>query len=123
MNKQLLNFHLLLIFTLGFSFLAHNYFIENLKNLALLYIINAFVAVVVYWAAFLSRTGVKDYLGYYFLMGTFIKFLIFFIFFLPIFKEDGIISKTEFFSFFIPYVLALVVETISLISLLNGKDK
>jgi len=41
---------------------------------------------------------------------------------LPIFKEDNIVSRTEFFTFFIPYFLSLMVETKSLISLLNSEE-
>jgi hypothetical protein len=42
---------------------------------------------------------------------------------LPIFKENDVVSKTEFLSFFIPYLLSLFVETKSLISLLNKPKK
>jgi hypothetical protein len=119
MNKQLLNFHLLLFFILGISFFTHKYSIDNISHLPFLYAINASIAIFVYWTVFLLRNHSKGYLGYYFLLGTFIKFFIFFIFVLPIFKEDNIVSKTEFFTFFIPYFLSLMVETKSLISLLN----
>ena len=122
MNKQLLNFHLLLFFILGISFFTHQHSIVNTDHLTFLYVINALVAIFVYWTVFLLRNNSKGYLGYYFLLGTFIKFLIFFIFVLPIFKEDNIVSRTEFFTFFIPYFLSLMVETKSLISLLNSEE-
>ena len=121
MNKQLLNFHLLLFFILGISFFFHKYSIDNTDHLPFLYAINASIAIFVYWIVFLLRNN-KGYLGYYFLLGTFIKFFIFFIFVLPIFKEDNIVSRTEFFTFFIPYFLSLMVETKSLISLLNSEE-
>ena len=122
MNKQLLNFHLLLFFILGISFLTHKYSIDNTDHLFFLYAINASIAIFVYWTVFLFRNDGKGYLGYYFLLGTFIKFFIFFIFVLPIFKEDNVVYKTEFFTFFIPYFLSLMVETKSLISLLNSEE-
>jgi len=122
MNKQLLNFHLLIFFVLGVSFFTHKYSIDNTDHLPFLYAINASIAIFVYWTVFLLRNDSKGYLGYYFLIGTFIKFFIFFIFVLPIFKEDTIISRTEFFTFFIPYFLSLMVETKSLISLLNSEE-
>ena len=121
MNKQLLNFHFLLFFILGISFFFHKYSIDNTDHLPFLYAINASIAIFVYWIVFLLRNN-KGYLGYYFLLGTFIKFFIFFIFVLPIFKEDNIVSRTEFFTFFIPYFLSLMVETKSLISLLNSEE-
>jgi hypothetical protein len=122
MNKQLLNFHLLLFFILGISFFTHKYSIDNTDHLSFLYAINASIAIFVYWTVFLLRNNNKGYLGYYFLTGTFLKFFIFFIFVLPIFKEDNIVSRTEFFTFFIPYFLSLMVETKSLISLLNSEE-
>jgi len=122
MNKQLLNFHLLLFFILGISFFTHQHNIVNTDHLPFLYVINALIAIFVYWTVFLLRNNSKGYLGYYFLLGTFIKFLIFFIFVLPIFKEDNIVSRTEFFTFFIPYFLCLIVETKSLISLLKIEE-
>ena len=122
MNKQLLNFHLLLFFTLGISFFFHKCSIDNTDHLTFLYAINASIAILVYWIVFLLRNNNKGYLGYYFLLGTFIKFFIFFIFVLPIFKDDNIVSRTEFFTFFIPYFLSLMVETKSLISLLNSEE-
>ena len=122
MNKQLFNFHFLLFFVLGISFFTHRYSIENTDHLLFLYFINALIAIFVYWIVFLLRKSSNEYLGYYFLLGTFIKFFIFFIFVLPIFKYDNIISKTEFFTFFIPYFLSLIVETKSLISLLNSEE-
>ena len=122
MNKQLLNFHLLLFFILGISFFTHKYNIDNTDHLLFLYAINASIAIFVYWTVFLLRNNSKSYLGYYFLLGTFIKFFIFFIFVLPIFKDDNVVSKTEFFTFFIPYFLSLMVETKSLISLLNSEE-
>ena len=121
MNKQLLNFHLLLFFILGISFFFHKYSIDNTDHLPFLYAINASIAIFVYWIVFLLRNN-KGYLGYYFLLGTLIKFFIFFIFVLPIFKDDNIVSRTEFFTFFIPYFLSLMVETKSLISLLNSEE-
>ena len=122
MNKQLLNFHLLLFFTLGISFFFHKCSIDNTDHLTFLYAINASIAILVYWIVFLLRNNNKGYLGYYFLLGTFIKFFIFFIFVLPIFKDDNIVSRTEFFTFFIPYFLSLMVETKSLISVLNSEE-
>ena len=122
MNKQLLNFPLLLFFILGISFFFHKYSIDNTDHLPFLYAINASIAIFVYWIVFLLRNNNKGYLGYFFLLGTFIKFFIFFIFVLPIFKDDNIVSRTEFFTFFIPYFLSLMVETKSLISLINNEE-
>ena len=122
MNKKLLHFHLLLFFILTCSFFTHKYSIENTEQLFFLYAINGSIAIFIYWTVFLIRDNSKEYLGYYFLLGTLVKFFVFFVFVLPIFKDDNIVSKTEFFTFFIPYFLSLIVETKSLISLLNIEE-
>jgi hypothetical protein len=122
MNKQLLNFHFLLLFILSVSFFIHKESISNTGDLLFLYIINSLIAIFVYLIAFFFRNNKNGYLGYYFLLGTFIKFFVFFVFVLPIFKDDDVIYKTEFFTFFIPYFLCLSVETKSLISLLNTEE-
>ena len=122
MNKQLINFHLFLILILGISYLIHNFLYSSI-HLLLLYTLNFSIAVFVYWLVYLLRNLQKEYLGFYFLAGTFLKFIIFFLLVLPVFKEDNIVSKTEFLSFFIPYILSLIIETRFLINLLNPESK
>ena len=121
MKNNVLNFHVWLICSLTLSFLTHS-FIVDLPYLFLLYSLNFSIAIFVYWLVFILRNKQKESLGYYFLVGTLIKFLVFFIIILPVFKEDGVVTKPEFFSFFIPYVVSLFIETKSLISLLNLED-
>ena len=122
MNKELIGFHFYLFIILGVSYFIHDY-IVSFDYLFLLYTINASVAYFIYWLIFLLRDKQKEYVGFYFLAGTLIKFILFFKIVLPIFKENDIVSKIEFLSFFIPYLLSLFVETKSLISLLNTHNK
>ena len=121
MNNSVLRFHIWLLFTLTLSFLIHNFIIDS-SILFLLYSLNFSIAIFVYWLVFILRNKQKESIGYYFLLGTFIKFLVFFLIILPEFKEDEIVTKTEFFSFFVPYVISLFLETKFLISLLNSED-
>ncbi len=116
MNSSLLVFYVFLITSLTISFFLHNKLIES-EALLTLYIINALIAAVIYNFAYFFRKTQQDYLGYYFLAGTAIKFVVFFIYVLPKFKEDGEQTTEEFFSFFTPYMIALLVETISLLFL------
>ena len=109
MNNQLINFHLCLIVVLGCSYLTHD-FLYNSTHLLLLYVLNFSIAVFVYWLVYLLRNSQKEYLGFYFLAGTFIKFISFFLFVLPIFKYDNFVSTSEFLSFFVPYTISLIVE-------------
>lgn len=122
MNKQLIRFHISLLFVLTISYFVHDYIVSS-HHLLLLYAVNFSIAVFVYWIVFLLRNSQKESLGFYFLIGTFLKFFIFFVFILPIFKEDNIVSKVEFFSFFTPYIISLFIETKSLITLLNKESE
>ena len=122
MNKQLISFHFYLFIVLGGSYFIHDY-IVSFDHLILLYVLNISVACFVYWLVFLLRDKQKEYLGFYFLAGTIIKFIVFFKIVLPIFNDNDIVTKTEFLSFFIPYLLSLFVETKSLISLLNTSSR
>lgn len=79
-------------------------------------------AILVYNFAVFFRKTQQDHLGYFFLAGTMLKFFVFFVYVLPVFKEDGHQTKEEFFSFFVPYVIALIVETVSLVFLLRQGD-
>lgn len=121
MKNNVLNFHVWLIFTLTLSFLIHDFIVDTI-HLFLLYSLNFSIAIFVYWLVLILRKKQKESLGYFFLLGTLIKFLVFFLIILPIFNEDEVVTKTEFFSFFIPYVISLFLETKFLISLLNLED-
>ena len=121
MNSALLIFYVVLITSLTTSFFIHNILIES-ETLLTLYIINTLIAAGIYNVAYFFRKTQQDYLGYYFLAGTAIKFVAFFIYVLPKFKEDGEQTTEEFFSFFIPYMVALFVETISLLFLAKKND-
>jgi len=65
----------------------------------------------------------KDQLGFFFIAGSFVKFVFFFVFFYPSFKVDGVINTQEFASFFIPYVLCLIIETFFMAKVLKKTDK
>ena len=121
MKNNVLNFHVWLILTLTLSFLVHNFIIDS-SHLFLLYSLNFSIAIFVYWLVLVLRNKQKESLGYFFLLGTLIKFLVFFLIILPIFNEDEVVTKAEFFSFFIPYIISLFLETKFLISLLNLED-
>ena len=69
------------------------------------------------------RHKMKTQLGFLFIAGSFLKFLLFFVFFYPSFKQDEVISQGEFSSFFIPYFLALVIETYFTAVLLKNLEK
>ena len=63
----------------------------------------------------------NKFVGFVFLLGSGVKFLVYFLIFYPLFKQDGQLSRVEFFLFFIPYLISLVTETVALVKLLRSK--
>ena len=122
MIRRLLFFHLIL-----FTSMAVVYFIHltttSFNNLHQPYIINALAAMFVYIIAYFFRNKHKEYLGFYFLSGTLLKFFVFLVFILPSLQQDGSLSKEAYMSFFVPYTISLIVETVCLISLVNKVNK
>lgn len=109
--------------------LTHLFFL-NVKNLPLFndkilgsYATNLVLTVIIFSSLFLLRKKYNEQLGFLFLFGSFLKFIVFFIFFSPSYKADGNISRLEFLAFFIPYAICLIIETRSLIKLLNLPKK
>jgi len=49
-----------------------------------------------------------------------VKFIVFFILFYPLYKSDGDIQKIEFATFFVPYSIALILETYYTSKMLNN---
>jgi hypothetical protein len=124
-KKKLLFFGLKLSISLIIAFLLQSIVFNKLgvtysfDLLLSSYIVNFFLAFLIVGAILLYINKLKSYIGFLFMLGSFIKFGVFFIFFYPIFKEDGIISSFEFSLFFIPYMICLLYETFSLTSILN----
>lgn len=86
------------------------------------YIANAILIIAVFGILYVLKRKYKSQLGFLFMIGSALKFAIFFIFFYPFYKLDGDISRLEFAAFFIPYVTGLVFETISLSKWLNNME-
>ena len=123
MIKFLVYFHLFLLLVLAPAYFVHKnfYFTYNLTEL---YLFNALIAVFVIWLSVLFRKKHKDYIAFYFFGGTIVKLLLFFVLIFPLYKQENNVSRLVFLSFFVPYLLTLIVETISLVRLLNkANDK
>ncbi|WP_033959610.1 DUF6168 family protein [Psychroserpens jangbogonensis] len=121
-------FSLKLIIVLAAAFAIH-LFILSVNSLPLFddkivlaYIVNAVLAITIFGFLFKMKEKYKDQLGFLFLGGSLLKFLVFFIVFYPFYKIDGNISKLEFAAFFVPYLLSLVLETFSLAKWLNKME-
>ncbi len=126
MNSRILRFPQLFLFALFvLAFSAHAYFVindgkslsENLLWQA--YLFNLIVAEIILTVMLRIAKKQKDYLGFIFMGGSGLKFLVFFLVFYPAYKEDGEMSIAEFASFFIPYILALSFKSFILLKTLN----
>lgn len=92
------------------------------NKIVLAYVVNAVLAILIFGFLFKMKDKYKDQLGFLFLGGSILKFIVFFIVFYPFYKADGVISKLEFAAFFVPYILSLVIETFSLAKWLNKME-
>jgi len=93
------------------------------SKIILAYSFNYIIACLTYIMLYKYRKKHTDKLGYFFLGGSTVKFLLFFILFNPYYKLDGDVSKLEFSTFFIPYGICLIIEVIALSVLLNNNPK
>ncbi len=122
---RILKFTLSLSASLLLVFILHVFYLKT-KNLPLFenklvaaYTINFLAAIVIYISLFLLRNKFKEQLGFLYMGGSFLKFILFFVFFYPSYKLDGQMSSLEFGAFFIPYVISLIFETLGVIKFLK----
>ncbi len=85
------------------------------------YIVNVILAIVIYIGLIKLKKNNEQILGFIFLIGSFLKFSIFFLYFYPIYKQDGNMSTLEATSFLTPYFVCLTVEIFYLSKLLTTK--
>ncbi|OGS73689.1 MAG: hypothetical protein A3F91_14870 [Flavobacteria bacterium RIFCSPLOWO2_12_FULL_35_11] len=127
MIKQLQVFGIKLLIALSIVFGIHSvilYFlgISIAQNLLIpSYITNYFLALLIFFILVKLKKKYLDLLGFVFMAGSFVKFGVYFIFFNPVFKQNGLVSSQEATAFLTPYLLCLIVETFYLIKLLNNK--
>ncbi|WP_431133144.1 DUF6168 family protein [Psychroserpens mesophilus] len=128
MKNAFTSFSVKLIVILIIALVIH-LFALNLKSLPvyenkilLAYIVNGVLAILIFGFLFKMKDKYKEQLGFLFLGGSVLKFVVFFIVFYPFYKADGVISKLEFAAFFVPYMLSLILETMSLAKWLNKME-
>ena len=127
MTKQITVFGIKLLISLFVVFGIHSvilyYFnISLFQNLLIpSYFTNYFLAILIFFTLVKLKKKYLDLLGFVFMGGSFVKFGVYFIFFNPVFKQDGTVSAQEATAFLVPYLLCLIVETFYLIKLLNNK--
>lgn len=111
-------FLLILNSLLGASFFLHTTVLQNNglpkygDKIVLSYFINFLLASIIYIGLYSFRNKIKTQIGFIFMAGSFLKFIVFFILFYPTYKADGDMATSEFAAFFVPYAICLIVETV-----------
>jgi hypothetical protein len=116
---------LLLVVGLSLLFWGHSWVLENQglqpfgNQLVKSYVLNVAMAALVFFPIYFYRNKYRDLLGFFFLGGSLLKFVLFFIFLYPGYHRDGVLERMEFLAFFVPYLYSLFLETFFLVKLLN----
>ena len=125
MLRSIFKFSGILLTVLGVVFAIHLLILYYLNvplfndRILAAYFVNFVLAVIIYSVMLVLKNKYLSQLGFLFMFGSALKFIVFFIGFYPFYKEDAIISKMEFAAFFLPYAICLIIETTSLSKWLN----
>lgn len=114
---------LAIVFTGHFAILEYLSTSFSFNDLFVPYSVNYMLAVIITAMLFHWRVKYSDNLGFIYMASSLVKFLIFFIVFNPGYKADGEVTSLEFGFFFIPYALALILETVFLVRILSALDE
>ncbi len=120
-GKRVLILVAIVLAGLALHSVTYKYFEVGLgwKDLQFAYNVNLFLAGGIMVALMRMPERLQGSLGFLYLGGSMLKFLVFFIFFYPEYKADGDVSRLEFATFFVPYAICLIVETTVLVRMLN----
>lgn len=127
-NQSLLKFTLVLATTLLVVFGIHyGYLVKfqpqvEVSEIALTYLVNFLMGWGVTFALYKLRIKYAHSLGFIFMGGSMLKFIIYFFTLHPIYKADGDVSALEFGFFFIPYGISLAFETLFISQILNETE-
>ena len=115
-----------LLIILYVVFYGHSFILEKrdlwttltYQNLLKTYVFNGIITVVIFGVLMFLKEKHMASLGFFFLAGSLLKIILFFILFRPGYSEDGLISKLEFSEFFVPYGVCLFFEVYYLVKVL-----
>ena len=119
-------FGFILFTTLLFIFFIHTSILFYLDlpifdhQIVKAYWVNFLLALGIYAYITASKKKYNDQLGFLYMAGSLLKFAVFFIFFYPSYKADNQLESIEFISFFVPYLVCLVLETLGLVRILKN---
>ena len=110
---------LLIVAGLHLVYLYANQIAIATTSFVLCYGVNYLLALAIYITLLRMAEDQNKYLGFVFLFGSVLKFLVYFLIFDPLFRQDGDLSRVEFFLFFTPYLISLIAETVALVKLMR----
>ncbi|MEY2963482.1 MAG: hypothetical protein RL754_743 [Bacteroidota bacterium] len=120
-SKPLAQFYFALPFSAFITWAVQSNYVDPAQTslLAQCYTANNLLALAVFTFLYALRKKHVEKLGFLFLAGSALRFLVFFLFFYPVFKTDGQLTRIEFALFFVPYAVSTAMETVFLIRVLN----
>lgn len=128
MKKTTFKFLAVLLLILAAVFAAHLFILRNMElpifadRIVLSYLLNYALAAIILIFIQSKFNRKSSHTGFIFLGGSGIKFLVFFLVFYPFYREDGLMSTSEFAAFFVPYATCLILEVAFLSKQLNNQD-
>lgn len=126
MTRKIINFFLLLSAVVLVTAVVHYFVVKALpegwgaSNFLLTYSFNYVFTLAMAIFLILMKERKSDQLGFAYLGGISVKFILFFIIIYPEVKSDGQVSRSEFADFFIPFTVCLLTEILFLIRLLRN---
>lgn len=82
------------------------------------YLFNAVITLTIFSALMFLKQKYMSSLGFFFLAGSLVKIILFFLLFRPGYSADGLISTLEFAEFFVPYAVCLFFEVFYMVQVL-----
>jgi hypothetical protein len=129
MSKHFYQFLLVLLISMTIFFFIHlSYLNNNLTELRITnfliknYSINYISAGIIFIIIELVKKKNHQILGFIFMLGSLLKFAIYFLFIYSDIPDEVQIKKTYFLMFFIPYFISLANEVLFLSRLLNSEQ-
>ncbi|GGD49605.1 DUF6168 family protein [Muriicola marianensis] len=124
-SSYLISLIVALLISLWLHLLWQNYVgLERGSDMLYLsYSVNFLLATGIFVLLFLLRKRYKHQIGFIYMGGSLLKFLVFFLLFYPGYREDAMVTRSEFGAFFVPYLLCLLFETVFTAKILLTKPE
>lgn len=125
MSKYFWGFVATSIILLSLSFYFHAGFVavEDKSIMIQSYSANFVLGIIVFVVIELFKKKHTNIIGFIFLGGSLFKFLVYFLYILPILTSTGELTKFKFLVFYIPYFICLMLELLFLVLLMNKETK